>query len=205
MKKIIGMLIILGVVGIVYATTLVVTKDTVCEPEMVLTPVFDTQEHTLVCEGDVLNVSGSTASCYSYQVYDNSTDGYRLEFEQQFDGVDLASKTVSWYTYTRIGERLVASGNQNCYDKSLTVSSSKEDIVIGDDDWVCVSEDQAHCVLVTCQSKFDGAHFGEYTGCGSGSTCRQYTVCEDGTVTVKEKNSNPSFSDWDASFPEVAR
>ena len=61
MKKIIGMLIILGVVGIVYATTLVVTKDTVCEPEMVLTPVFDTQEHTLVCEGDVLNVSGSNA------------------------------------------------------------------------------------------------------------------------------------------------
>ena len=67
-------------------------------------------------------------------------------------------------------------------------------------DWgPCIHEESNGCIIVTCVSRYDGAHNGQFTDCRGGKTCQRFEFCQD-KVRVLYKNSRDDFVENDPTF-----
>ena len=55
------------------------------------------------------------------------------------------------------------------------------------------------CLVVTCQSIYDGANDGQFHGCKSGTSCQRFEIC-DNSIKTLYKNSREDFVEYDSSF-----
>lgn len=63
----------------------------------------------------------------------------------------------------------------------------------------CIYEEQNNCLLVTCQSRYDGANDGKFHGCRSGTSCQKFEICDNSTK-ISYKNSRDDFVEEDPTF-----
>jgi hypothetical protein len=63
----------------------------------------------------------------------------------------------------------------------------------------CIYEEKNDCLIVTCQSRFDGAHSDQFSGCRSGTSCQKFEIC-DGSIKTFYKNSRDDFALVDETF-----
>lgn len=63
----------------------------------------------------------------------------------------------------------------------------------------CIYNNQNNCLVVTCQSRYDGANDGQFHGCTSGTSCQKFEICES-KVKVSYKNSRNDFVEEDPTF-----
>lgn len=67
-------------------------------------------------------------------------------------------------------------------------------------DWgPCVYKAQNSCLIVTCQSIYDGANDGKFHGCKGGTSCQRFEIC-DSSIKTFYKNSREDFIENDPSF-----
>ena len=67
-------------------------------------------------------------------------------------------------------------------------------------DWgPCVYESQNSCLIVTCQSIYDGANDGKFHGCKGGTSCQKFEICGN-SIRTFYKNSRDDFVADDPSF-----
>jgi len=67
-------------------------------------------------------------------------------------------------------------------------------------DWgPCIYEAQNSCLIVTCQSIYDGANDGKFHGCKGGTSCQKFEIC-DSSIKTLYKNSREDFVEEDESF-----
>lgn len=63
----------------------------------------------------------------------------------------------------------------------------------------CIYNAENNCLIVTCQSRYDGAHKGQFTDCNGGKSCQKFLFCKDETK-VFYKNSRNDFVEEDPTF-----
>lgn len=67
-------------------------------------------------------------------------------------------------------------------------------------DWgPCIYEEENSCLIVTCQSMYDGANDGQFHGCKGGTSCQRFEIC-DNSIKTLFKNSRDNFVEDDPSF-----
>ena len=67
-------------------------------------------------------------------------------------------------------------------------------------DWgACIYNEENNCLIVTCQSIYDGANDGKFHGCKSGTSCQKFEICEN-SVRTFYKNSKNEFVQEDPTF-----
>lgn len=94
----------------------------------------------------------------------------------------------------------------NKFVVSLTKGGVVEKKEIDFSAWgVCVNSTENNCLIVTCQSKYDGANDGQFHGCKSGTTCQKFQIC-DNSIRTFYKNSRNDFVSEDPTFhlPKLA-
>lgn len=64
---------------------------------------------------------------------------------------------------------------------------------------VCVYDTENDCLIVTCQSIYDGANDGQFHGCTGGTSCQKFQIC-DNKIKVLYKNSRKDFVMEDPTF-----
>lgn len=110
-----------------------------------------------------------------------------------------------------VGENIVLKNSTSCkFDDEYLISIDKGSIVLKkqldySDFGPCVYEENEGCLIVTCQSKYDGANDGKFHGCKPGTSCQKFEICDDGIKTFF-KNSRNDYSASDLSFflPELS-
>jgi hypothetical protein len=63
----------------------------------------------------------------------------------------------------------------------------------------CIYNEENNCLIVTCQSRYDGANDGQFHGCKSGTSCQRFEIC-DNSIKTFYKNSREDFVENDPSF-----
>jgi hypothetical protein len=63
----------------------------------------------------------------------------------------------------------------------------------------CIYEEENNCLIITCQSKYDGANDGKFHGCKSGTSCQKFEIC-DNSIKTLYKNSREDYAEEDSSF-----
>ena len=111
----------------------------------------------------------------------------------------------------KTGEKTIRYNKTVCRpDDKLIISIDKGAIVAKkqidySDFGPCVYEEENDCLILTCQSKYDGANDGKFHGCKSGTSCQKFKIC-DGSIKTYYKNSREDFAESDPSFflPELS-
>lgn len=118
--------------------------------------------------------------------------------------------TEQYQVYEAIGTQDVLKNKTDCISKSYTItitkSSSSEKKEIDFSQWgVCVYNNENNCLIVTCQSIYDGANDGQFHGCKGGTSCQRFEFCDNG-IKVSYKNSRSEFVEVDPTFnlPKLA-
>jgi len=63
----------------------------------------------------------------------------------------------------------------------------------------CIYNVENACLVVTCQSRYDGANDGQFHGCKGGTSCQRFEIC-DNSIKTFYKNSREGFAEYDPSF-----
>lgn len=63
----------------------------------------------------------------------------------------------------------------------------------------CIYNEEKSCLIVTCVSRYDGAHKGQFTDCKGGKSCQRFEICDNNIKTLY-KNSREGFAEDDPSF-----
>lgn len=63
----------------------------------------------------------------------------------------------------------------------------------------CIYEEENNCLVVTCQSRYDGANDGKFHSCKPGTSCQKFEIC-DGSIKTFYKNSREGFVEDDPTF-----
>ncbi len=105
----------------------------------------------------------------------------------------------------KTGEVTVKKNNTECtpnnnfiisIDKGTAVLKKKIDFST----WgPCIYNEENNCLVVTCVSKHDGAHKGQFTDCKGGKSCQRFEIC-DNSIKTFYKNSREDFAENDPSF-----
>lgn len=67
-------------------------------------------------------------------------------------------------------------------------------------DWgPCIYSNEDGCLIVTCVSRYDGAHQGQFVDCSGGKSCQKFIIC-DKSIKTFYKNSREDFAEEDISF-----
>ena len=165
MKKIllIAMLVLVGImfVGIVQSKNATVTIN---EEEYCETVKYEEKEPTYK---DVIEERTVWDTCIGYAEENQSDYEYRCNER-------IVQETVKRKT----GEKTVKKTKQECKPKSYTITVDAikvSEYKLDFSDWgPCVYEEENGCTVVTCVSKLDGAHNGEFTDCRPGKSCQIY-------------------------------
>lgn len=116
------------------------------------------------------------------------------------------SETQKEYTYKCVtAEKKVKKEKTECRpDEKFIISIDKGDVILKkqidfSDFGPCIYETKNDCLIVTCVSKYDGAHDGKFTNCDGGRSCQKFEIC-DNSVKRFYKNSREDFVEEDPSF-----
>lgn len=63
----------------------------------------------------------------------------------------------------------------------------------------CIYNEENSCLIVTCVSRYDGAHKGQFTDCRPGKSCQRFEIC-DNSIKTLYRNSRADFVENDDSF-----
>jgi hypothetical protein len=63
----------------------------------------------------------------------------------------------------------------------------------------CIYNKENNCLVVTCVSRYDGAHKGQFTDCKGGKSCQKFEIC-DNSIKTFYKNSREDFVENDPTF-----
>src|SRR3989338_220771 len=102
---------------------------------------------------------------------------------------------------------------ENIITKNKTECSPNDEFIISIDqgtavlkkridysDWgPCVYKEENSCLIVTCQSIYDGANDGQFHGCKGGTSCQKFEIC-DNSIKTFYKNSREDFVADDPTF-----
>ena len=81
-------------------------------------------------------------------------------------------------------------------DKGISIAKQEIDF----SQWgACIYNSENNCLIVTCQSIYDGANDGNFHGCEGGTSCQRFEICKDGIRTFY-KNSRSDFVEYDPTF-----
>jgi len=88
----------------------------------------------------------------------------------------------------------------NKFTVTISRGSITEKKEIDFSDWgACIYNKENDCMVVTCQSRYDGANDGQFHGCTSGTSCQKFEICEN-KIKVSYKNSRENFVEEDPTF-----
>ena len=116
-------------------------------------------------------------------------------------------------SFSIIPEQNILNAQVNIIGKDKTECKPNDEFIISIDrgaatlkkqidfsDWgPCVYEEQNSCLVVTCVSRYDGAHRGQFTDCKGGKSCQRFEIC-DNSIKTFYKNSREDFVADDPSF-----
>ena len=105
----------------------------------------------------------------------------------------------------KTGEITVAKNSTECKPNDEFIISIDQGAAvlkkqIDFSDWgPCVYEAQNSCLIVTCQSIYDGANDGKFHGCKPGTSCQKFEIC-DNSIKTLYKNSREDYVESDPTF-----
>ena len=110
----------------------------------------------------------------------------------------------SYQSYEKIDEKVVKKNKIECTPKKYLVSVDKKGVVTKNeldfsDFGPCIYEVENNCLIVTCVSRYDGAHKGQFTDCKGGKSCQKFEICDD-SIRTFYKNSREDFVEDDPTF-----
>jgi len=137
-------------------------------------------------------------NCIYYHNYTSclNTSGQNTDCSLQQDTKSFRCKT---------GESIITQNKTECApDGKFIISIDKGAAVlkkqIDFSDWgPCVYNEEDNCLIVTCVSRYDGAHKGQFTDCKGGKSCQRFEIC-DNSINTLYKNSREGFVENDPSF-----
>lgn len=137
-------------------------------------------------------------NCINYYNYTGclNTSGPNTDCSLQQSQINFSCRT---------GELIVAKNSTECKpDNKFTVTIDKgtkiEKKEIDFSDWgACINYTENGCLIVTCQSRYDGANDGQFHGCKGGTSCQKFEIC-DNKVKTFYQNSRAGFVENDPSF-----
>ena len=106
-----------------------------------------------------------------------------------------SSNQNTWTFQCKTGEIAIPKNKTECKPNDEFIISIDQGAAvlkkqIDFSDWgPCVYETQNSCLIVTCQSIYDGANDGKFHGCKGGTSCQRFEVCDDSIKTLS-KNTN---------------
>ncbi|MBI1935517.1 hypothetical protein HYS31_03675 [Candidatus Woesearchaeota archaeon] len=118
-------------------------------------------------------------------------------------GCSTSQASINYTCIT--SEQIVQKNSTKCtslnrFIVSITKKSSVEQKEIDFSQWgACIQEAENDCIIVTCVSKYDGAHNGKFTGCNGGKSCQKFEICS-GSIKSYYKNSREGFAEKDPTF-----
>ena len=133
-----------------------------------------------------------------------------------YDNRTLCLNTTGPNTDCSFGQDLL---NMTCYMGQITVAKNRTECKSNNDFIIsinkgntiikkqidssawgpCIYSNENDCLIVTCQSKYDGANDGHFHGCSGGTTCQKFRICN-GEIKVFYKNSREDFVETDPTF-----
>jgi hypothetical protein len=137
-------------------------------------------------------------NCVYYNNYTSclNTSGLNTDCSPQQSTSSFKCKT---------GENIVTKNKTECRpDDKFVISVDDGAAVlkkqIDFSDWgPCVFSEENNCLIVTCQSIYDGANDGKFHSCKSGTSCQRFEICDGSTKTLY-KNSRADFVENDPTF-----
>lgn len=118
--------------------------------------------------------------------------------------------TEAYQIYEPVGTQIVLKNKTDCISKSFTVTITKgsatEKKGIDFSQWgACIYNNEDNCLIVVCQSIYDGANDGQFHGCKGGTSCQKFEFCDNG-IKISYKNSRNEFVEYDPTFylPKLA-
>lgn len=122
-------------------------------------------------------------------------------------GCSLQQKTFDFQCKT--GENVIKRNNTECRpnkDFIITINQGTATLKkqIDYSDWgPCIYAQENingnSCLIVTCQSIYDGANDGKFHGCKGGTSCQKFEICEN-SIRTFYKNSREDFVEYDPTF-----
>ena len=120
-------------------------------------------------------------------------------------------KQDTWNFQCKTGEVIIARNTTECKpDNKFAISIDQGTAVLKKQldysEWgPCIYQAQNNCLIITCVSRYDGAHKGKFTDCKGGKSCQRFEIC-DNSIKTLYKNSREDFIEYDATFylPELA-
>ena len=115
------------------------------------------------------------------------------------------NSTESYQSYEVTGSELVLRNRTECTSQNIyTILINNHGNIrkkqIDFSDWgPCVFNEENDCLIVTCQSIYDGANDGRFHNCRDGTSCQRFEIC-DGSIKTLYKNSRVDFVEDDPTF-----
>ena len=136
-----------------------------------------------------LNTSGPNTDCSA---------------QQRIYNFSCITGKESYQSYEVTDNLIVLKNRTDCHTNSYLVSVDKGSAIVKKEidfsSWgACIYNAENNCLIVTCQSIYDGANDGQFHGCKSGTSCQKFIICDD-KVQVFYKNSRNDFVAEDPTF-----
>ena len=144
---------------------------------------------------EVQNIYGKCIYYYNYTSCLN-TSGKNTDCSINQKAFNFTCKT---------GEVIVNKNKTDCQPPSkfivfVTKGTATEKKEIDFSSWgPCIYSTENSCLIVTCQSIYDGANDGQFHGCKGGTSCQKFQICDD-KIKVFYKNSREDFVEYDPTF-----
>ncbi|MBI2523034.1 hypothetical protein HYW19_01470 [Candidatus Woesearchaeota archaeon] len=163
-----------------------------------ITPTISLEEKNTCTTSFYDKVQDVYENCIHYHNYTRclNTTGSNTACSLQQDQINFQCK---------IGETTVIKNTTECRPNNEFIISIDQGTAtlkkqIDFSDWgPCVYEAQNSCLIVTCQSIYDGANDGKFHGCKGGTSCQKFEIC-DNSIKTFYKNSRENFVEDDPTF-----
>ena len=152
----------------------------------------------------------NTENVYGYVTKTRETRGLCLN-PLNLSYYPCVNGTESYQSYEIVGSQIVLKNQTDCISRnSYVISIDKKGVIdkkeIDFSDFgPCIYNTENNCLVVTCVSKYDGAHNGQFTDCRGGKSCQKFVICDD-NIKVYYRNSRENFAENDPTFylPQLA-
>ncbi len=163
-----------------------------------ITPTISLEEKETCITSFYNEVQDLYGNCVYYHNYTRclNTSGPNTDCSLQQDLQNFRCKT---------GEITVTNNKTECKPNDEFIISIDQGTAvlkkqIDFSDWgPCVYSEENSCLIVTCVSRYDGAHKGQFTDCKGGKSCQRFEIC-DNSIKTLYRNSREDFVENDPSF-----
>ena len=133
-----------------------------------------------------------TENVYGYVTKTRNT--YGTCFNPANQSYHLCINGTEFYqSYEPVDTIVVLKNTTECQkSNSYLISISKDNVVAKKElDFSsfgpCIYATENNCLVVTCVSKYDGAHKGQFTDCTGGKSCQKFEICNDKARVLYKK------------------